>query len=339
MSGASPGRIARADARGRGGAEPRAHVAELVPGDLRTRRTRSGSGERFKVSVIDRLALTDAVGGAAAGGRYRRDVADEHDAPGYESFRAEMTTGCRDPWRCAAGAVGRSALASARLIDECYSRVSLMPSPAFTKVSSMRPLEGWSRQPFELSRRCQGPAGARRVLVTGASGFIGCRTAEISRFGKAGRAGAGAHPAHASRIARLPVELVQATSTTSRQWRRSSGCEAVVHCAIGTQYGQRHRIFEVTVGGTRNLGRRGAGVRRASPGAPQHHGGVWHGRLRRARRGVAGQPAARRRLLGKQARADSCFDAHRPRPRRRHAAPGNVYGPFSRTFTTGRCST
>ena len=35
--------------------------------------------------------------------------------------------------------------------------------------------------------------------------------------------------------------------------RLVEGCDAVVHCAVGTAYGNRQKIFEVTVGGTRNL--------------------------------------------------------------------------------------
>ena len=42
------------------------------------------------------------------------------------------------------------------------------------------------------------------------------------------------------------------------------GCEAVVHCAYGTSWGQRQEIFDVTVGGTRNLAEaaRAAGLSR-----------------------------------------------------------------------------
>src|SRR5437773_10063290 len=46
--------------------------------------------------------------------------------------------------------------------------------------------------------------------------------------------------------------------------RAVASCDAVVHCAIGTAYGQRREIFGVTVEGTRNLAEaaRAAGVER-----------------------------------------------------------------------------
>src|SRR5205085_3784515 len=62
------------------------------------------------------------------------------------------------------------------------------------------------------------------------------------------------NPSHASRLARLPVEMVLGDlSSAADVSRLTEGCDAVVHCAIGTAWGNRKQIFDVTVGGTRRL--------------------------------------------------------------------------------------
>src|SRR5205085_11949355 len=98
-------------------------------------------------------------------------------------------------------------------------------------------------------------AGVSRVLVTGASGFIGSRVAEILRLREGCDVRAVVHnPGNASRLARLDVEMVQASLESEADTRRLvEGCDAVVHCAIGTAWGDRRKIFDVTVGGTRRL--------------------------------------------------------------------------------------
>jgi nucleoside-diphosphate-sugar epimerase len=93
------------------------------------------------------------------------------------------------------------------------------------------------------------------VLVTGATGFIGGRTAEVLSLLHGWKVKALVHnPAHASRLARLPVEMVVADLSDAESVRKAvEGCDAIVHCAIGTAWGDRRRIFEVTVEGTRRL--------------------------------------------------------------------------------------
>jgi nucleoside-diphosphate-sugar epimerase len=105
----------------------------------------------------------------------------------------------------------------------------------------------------------QAPAVAilkrRRVLVTGASGFIGSRVAEIMHLREGWDVRALVHnPGNASRLARLPVEMVQGDLKGAEAVKRLvDGCDAVVHCAMGTAWGQRKEIFAVTVNGTRLL--------------------------------------------------------------------------------------
>jgi nucleoside-diphosphate-sugar epimerase len=104
------------------------------------------------------------------------------------------------------------------------------------------------------------------VLITGAAGFIGCRTAELLRLADGWDVCALVHnPGSASRLARLPVEMVQGTLCSRDDVERAvEGCEAVVHCAYGKSWGCRREIFAVTVEGTRLLAEaaRKAGVRR-----------------------------------------------------------------------------
>lgn len=105
----------------------------------------------------------------------------------------------------------------------------------------------------------------RRVLVTGASGFIGGRIVErlVSEQQASVRALLRDF-AGGVRVARYPVELVQADVTDRRAvCEAATGCDVIIHCAFGT-HGDAVERRAVTVEGTRNVleaaGR--AGVRR-----------------------------------------------------------------------------
>lgn len=298
-------------------------------------------GERFRVVVRPNgLALTDAVGDRHRAATIAGTWADEHDAPGYESFRAEI-----DDWLAAIRGgtqpelSGRSALASARLIDECYARATFMTEPGVDE--GLRRLAIGAAAPAgpsPLSRNMPGPRpGAKRVLVTGASGFIGCRVAEILALREGWDVRALVHnPAHASRIARLPVELVQGDLSDEHALAPLvRGCDAVVHCAIGTQYGQRRRIFEVTVGGTRHLASAAlsAGVRRLVHLSTMAVYGVnVSGILNEASpvNPPKGDDYSESKLEAEQVLRRAFAEGLGVVMLR----PGNVYGPFSRTFTT-----
>src|SRR5262249_48955859 len=134
-----------------------------------------------------------------------------------------------------------SALRVVELIEECYaSRSGGMPEPwVWENV----------RQPAE-PKRSRG-----RGLLTGASGVIGCRAAGVLALGGDWQVRALVHrPTSAARLARLPVEMVQGDLKAPQDMARAvEGCDAVVHCAIGTAYGQPREIFAVTEGGTKGL--------------------------------------------------------------------------------------
>ncbi len=187
---------------------------------------------------------------------------------------------------------GRSALRTVKFIEDCYAARQLMREPWVQPKGSSTSDEGQGgrtaqsgleRNEFrsthernELRSTSSGhspsrnghakhaaaeperrPLGGayRRVLVTGASGFIGCRVAEILRLGEQCEVRAVVHnPGNASRLARLDVEMVQADLASPGDARRLvEGCDAIIHCAIGTDWGEPRKIFKVTVDGTRRL--------------------------------------------------------------------------------------
>ncbi len=82
-----------------------------------------------------------------------------------------------------------------------------------------------------------------RILVTGASGFIGCRLVEHLRLGPAVPVRAMMHdPARAARVARLDAELVRADLADPASLERAlDGCDAIVHCAYGSGGPARER--------------------------------------------------------------------------------------------------
>jgi nucleoside-diphosphate-sugar epimerase/predicted dehydrogenase len=173
---------------------------------------------------------------------------------------------------------GASALATVRLIEECYRQPRPLDEPWVLEGLGSVNVIRENRERPELANgeptapRAAGtsPAGinpaARRVLVTGASGFIGCRVAEVLRFGEGWDVRALVHnPGRAGRLARLPVEMVLGDLRCRDDLVRAvEGCDAVVHCAYGTAWGQARAIRAATVEGTRYLAEaaRAAGVRR-----------------------------------------------------------------------------
>jgi predicted dehydrogenase/nucleoside-diphosphate-sugar epimerase len=148
---------------------------------------------------------------------------------------------------------GRSALATTRLIENCYANRKPMA-------------ESWVRGGITAGAKTSANGYAklsgvhvagqsRPILVTGASGFIGCRVAELLRLREKHDVRAVVHnPGNASRLARLDVELVQADLASHESARQLvQGCDSVVHCAIGTEWGEPRKIFDVTVNGTKRL--------------------------------------------------------------------------------------
>src|SRR4051794_18661720 len=105
----------------------------------------------------------------------------------------------------------------------------------------------------------------RRVLVTGASGFVGCRVAEWLRLGRGYDVRAGVHrPENAARLARLDVELTRLDLGDAASLARSGGGgDAVVHCAYGTSgAAKERRVLTGAATGQIAEAARAAGVQR-----------------------------------------------------------------------------
>jgi predicted dehydrogenase/nucleoside-diphosphate-sugar epimerase len=204
------------------------------------------SGERYKVRVVpDGVEVADPETGEPRGFDLAAGWTGQEEMPWFEAFRAQL-----DDWLAAIrenrspALAGASVLPSLRLISDCYGR---------------RPLpldEPWVEEGLTPAVGVHPGSGlARRVLITGATGFIGGRLAEVLSLREGWQVRAMVHnPGRASRLARLPVEMVvgQLDSKTDAT-RLTDGCDAVVHCAIGTAWGDRRTIFDVTVGGTKQL--------------------------------------------------------------------------------------
>jgi predicted dehydrogenase/nucleoside-diphosphate-sugar epimerase len=279
--------------------------------------------EQYKVWVAaDDVAVPDPATGKVRPHVVQAGWSDEPDAPWHETMRSEF-----DDWL---GAIrtrrepqlsGRSSLTTVRVIDDCYRRPAPLPEPWVT--------EGLDR--FKAAH----PGPARTVLVTGASGFIGTRVAEVLHLGLGWKVRGLVHsPSGAARLARLPVEMVQGDLKSPADMARAvAGCDAVVHCAVGTAYGQRREIFAVTVGGTRNLAEaaREAGVKRfVHLSSIAVHGNDVRGDLDettpiRPPRGddYSESKAKAEEVIRRAVRAGLPAVMLRP---------GNVYGPFSKTF-------
>jgi predicted dehydrogenase/nucleoside-diphosphate-sugar epimerase len=156
---------------------------------------------------------------------------------------------------------GQSALGTVQVIEDCYQRAKKMDEPWVD--------EGLNAAP----RSSLGNGGAahkngkrKRVLLTGATGFIGSRIAEILALRDGCEVRALVHnPGSASRLSRLPVDMVHMDLGSPQDMAKAvEGCDAIVHCAVGPAWSDRKAIFKVTVEGTEKLleAARTAGVER-----------------------------------------------------------------------------
>jgi predicted dehydrogenase/nucleoside-diphosphate-sugar epimerase len=224
------------------------------------------AGERFQVKVVPKgLALSDPVTGkphsVAFDAYWQGEVRDES---WYATFGRQF-----DDWTLAIRTgkepvlSGRSALATSRLMDACYAHPLPMQEPwvwnGIKDSGATTPTDSATSK-VEANGHGQAVAATtrrrtERILVTGASGFIGCRVVELLRLRENCEVRAVVHnPGNASRLSRLDVEMVQADLGSAAGVRELvKGCDRVIHCAIGTEWGEPRKIYEVTVEGTRRL--------------------------------------------------------------------------------------
>ena len=200
-------------------------------------------GERSRLLVNPGRHVVDAPNSSPRPVVTEARWGDEIEQLGYEGFRAQI-----DDWiQAIRGAAapqlsGESALHGVQLVEECIARRVPLDEPWFAEA---------------LPRGLVGPAPSdtgRRVLVTGASGFIGSRLTERLHFGSDWRPKALIrNPGRAARLARMPIDFaIGDLASPSTLARALEGCEAVVHAGIGTSWRQSERIA-TNVAGTKNL--------------------------------------------------------------------------------------
>ena len=262
-----------------------------VPGSIqlsRTRRLRNTvqircekgtlevpAGERFQITIHPQdVSLRDAAMRQLRQLELRLGWANEPRSDWWEIFRCEL-----DDWLDAIRQgtspllSGTSALPTVKLIDECYQRAAPLHEPGIDDAlfsshvargsESIQPVSREQREvgsaydnPLQgKSAGSEGRLHGRSVLITGATGFIGCRVAEILSLRDGCKVRAAVHtPANASRLARLPVEMVMADLRSTRDVHRiMADIDTVIHCAIAPPWASRSETKQVTINGTDNL--------------------------------------------------------------------------------------
>lgn len=200
-------------------------------------------GERSRIAFRPRRTFVDPSTGRPRPCHVDARWGDEVEQMGFEGFRAQI-----DDWLAAiAGSApaqlsGESVVPTVRLVEQCYARRTALPEP-------------WFEETLGRAVSSSSPAPkARRVLVTGASGFIGCRLSERLHFASDWTVRALVRsPSRAVRLARMPIEFsIGDLSSPSDLAKALEGTDAVVHAGIGTSWRKSERI-SVNVAGTKNL--------------------------------------------------------------------------------------
>lgn len=239
---------------------------------------------------------------------------------GYEAFRREI-----DDWIEAARTghdpvlSGRSVVPTVGLIESAYANRTPLVAPVEDAPSTL-PVIHHTR---------------RRVLVTGAGGFLGGRAVDLLRdhYGYE-VAPLVREPKGAARLARRPNEILLGDICSPADMARAlAGCDAVVHCAVGTSW-KPDETRRVTVDGTRVVAEAAlaAGVKRfvhISTLFVHQRDGLTRIDETTPLAPPAGDDYGRNKLAAEQALAAVAARGLSTIILR----PTRIYGPYSRTFT------
>jgi len=191
-----------------------------------------GVGERFRLEVAPKL--TPDV-------KYQAEFTSEFNQDWYEAFSLEFDDFANAINSNDESALsGQSCLPAMQIIDQCYAT----ENAAYTLP--------WVNNLAEFSTA---ELPYKQVLITGATGFIGGRLAEVLSLNSDVKVIAAVNnPNNASRLSRLDLEMRKLDLSNPESIARAvAGCDAIIHCAIGTAYGQDDVIYDITVEGTKRL--------------------------------------------------------------------------------------
>ncbi len=196
-------------------------------------------GERMRIQLHSPSQFVDTLTASTRPCAIEERWLDEPEQPGFEGFRAQIDDfvgAIRD--NRPAELSGDSVLPSVALMEHCYSQRVVLPEP-------------W-RERHLPARKPQ--TTSRSVLITGASGFIGCRLSEWLHEGGDWRVKALIRtPGRAVRLARMPIDFAIGDLNAPKDLATAlEGCEAVVHAGIGTSWRPSERRT-TNVKGTKNL--------------------------------------------------------------------------------------
>jgi len=147
----------------------------------------------------------------------------------------------------ASTAMAASVIPSIRLINDCYATATRLSVP-WLQPKIHRDSVAGTHGPNN------GDLQTQRLLITGASGFIGGRLAErlFFDYGNSPRCLARSY-AKLARLSRLPTQLVLGDVLDYESLvKASAGCDAVIHCAYGNT-GDDALDAKINVSGTENL--------------------------------------------------------------------------------------
>ncbi|MFC4701147.1 NAD-dependent epimerase/dehydratase family protein [Glaciecola siphonariae] len=197
-------------------------------------------GERFKVEVLPNLPKSTAKDVATPSVVYECESSDTKDEEWFETFAKEhddflhaIEQSTEPKLSCA------SVIAAAQIIDQCYAEKSQTNYDwGDTSALSIADL-----------------SGVKQVLITGATGFLGGRIVEtLLERTDCKVIAAVNNPNNATRISRYDVAMRMCDLNDPSSVKQAlEGCDSVIHCAVGTAYGDDELIYNTTVKGTETL--------------------------------------------------------------------------------------